>query len=110
MKAATLALIASTIIGLAHAQFIQPQGKKECLYCKNMDTVSGFLYYYSYCADKNICVADAWSKMNMWCDGGWTEGYMLDIDQDCDAQPVREVKFISSESYIENPIQRTVTL
>ena len=78
------AMLATSMLNMAEAQpgLFNP-ALTECLYCKNMDTSSGFLYSFSYCKDTKICVADAWTKLNMWCAGGWTEGYMLDIDEDC---------------------------
>ena len=60
---------------------------QTCMYCKRMDTHSGFLYSYSYCpsADNEVCIADAWDYINSKCTDKLKEGYLLDIDADCSA-------------------------
>ena len=57
------------------------------MYCKRMDTMSGFLYSYSYCPDEDeeSCIADPWNYINKQCEETMIEGWQLDIEADCKA-------------------------
>ena len=46
-------------------------GLPNCMYCKRMDETSSFMYSYSYCADLDECLADAWNYYNKACPSGW---------------------------------------
>ena len=59
---------------------------KYCMKCKLMDSTASFLYSYSYCADTDTCLKDAWNFPNQWCKTGWVPGFQLDLDVDCRAE------------------------
>ena len=77
-----LAILACLI---ATAIALDSKGNPECLYCKNQDTKAGFLFSYSYCESKKLCVADAWDNFNLYCDAAWRDGWTLTLDEDCKA-------------------------
>ena len=70
---------------LAMLASVTAAGITECLYCKNMDTSYGFMYTFSYCRSNRTCVADSMFMINKFCEGGFVDGYTLDIDSDCTA-------------------------
>ena len=63
----------------------------NCMYCKRMDTVSSFMYSYSYCPELDECLEDAWNYYNIFCESGWKAGFTLDIDLDCRAQEAERI-------------------
>jgi len=50
-----------------------------------MDTMSAFMYSYSYCKSSDECLGDAWNFYNKWCASGWQAGWTLDVYEDCEA-------------------------
>jgi len=50
-----------------------------------MDTMSAFMYSYSYCKESDECLGDEWNFYNKWCASGWKAGWTLDVDEDCEA-------------------------
>lgn len=61
----------------------------NCMYCKHQDTISSFLYSYSYCPELDECLEDSWNFYNKVCPSGWKPGYTLDLDIDCEAQELK---------------------
>lgn len=60
----SLILIIASIAQVAEAT-------QTCQYCKRRDTMSGFLYSYSYCpaadGESDKCIEDAWNYINSQC-------------------------------------------
>ena len=46
----------------------------NCMNCKHLDTIAGFMYAYSYCPAKDLCQPDVWNYLTIMCDGGWLPG------------------------------------
>ena len=61
----------------SYAQVVDENGEvvinpsPECMYCRRMDLNSGFLVSYSYCAQSDECLMDAWNYINRDCQSGW---------------------------------------
>ena len=72
---------------------------QACMYCYSKDSKAGFMYSYSYCPTTQTCVADVWNKINSWCDGGWVDGYTLDLDKDCNTYNSEPIVFTSINSF-----------
>ena len=80
---------------------INAQTERNCLYCKQVDTYTSFLYTYSYCQSLDTCLMDEMNYVNKWCPSRWVPGWMIDIDLDCHAEPPSRPcnSFTSSQSY-----------
>lgn len=63
---------------LAQTDVEQP-GSAECMYCRRMDSNSGFLVSYSYCQQADTCLQDAWNYINRDCQSGWQGGSSYDL-------------------------------
>ena len=72
------------------AQTEKSAGLPNCMYCKRQDSVSSFLYSYSYCPELDECLGDSWNYYNRPCPSQWKAGYTLDLDEDCKAQYAHE--------------------
>ena len=107
MKSIEVATIMSAWLSLAVARYpIQ-----SCMNCLDQDTNAGFLYSYSYCKVTRECVADEWNKLNAWCDGGWTEGFQLDLLEDCLAFAYDDpIRFESSNIWDGQVLEKKLTL
>ena len=69
------------------------EDKQACMYCKRADQNAAFMTTYAYCPDyKNEkCLANYWLYVNPWMkcvNGQPTDGWQLDIDEDCKAEEV----------------------
>lgn len=56
------------------------EASPECMYCRRMDKNSGFLVSYSYCAQSDECLMDAWNYINRDCQSGWKSGNSYELD------------------------------
>ena len=85
---------------------------QTCMYCKRMDTNSGFLYSYNYCPESGYesCVADSWNYINTQCAEPLIEGWQLDIEEDCQASRQICFDFISNKLAEDNPKSTSVDL
>ena len=83
------ALLSSFVAGQAY--WNQKGQFPKCLNCKYLDETSDFGYSYSYCKDRNICVKDQWNYINQWCKTKWIPGWMIDVNQDCEAEEITVV-------------------
>merc|ERR1712166_157389 len=52
----------------------------SCLYCRRMDTNSGFLVSYSYCTQLDECLKDAWNYINRPCLDKWKSGKSYELE------------------------------
>ena len=66
-----LITICSILFCLVSAQEDEKEPSQTCLECKRKDSMSSFLYPFSYCEDTNECLADEWNFFNKWCTTGW---------------------------------------
>ena len=100
--------VSAIILVLLSIAYQTVNASQTCMYCKRMDTHSGFLYSYSYCpaADNEACVADDWDYINSKCSDKMREGYLLDIDADCGANQQLCFDFESNNLAINNPITK----
>jgi hypothetical protein len=58
------------------------------------------LHFYSYCPELDECLPDKWNFYNKFCPSAWKEGYLLDIDADCEAVEAKAIcppKIIGSD-------------
>ena len=74
MKTFAIALMASSV----------DAALKNCLYCKKTDQGATYMTSYSYCAQQEECLANAWNYLDRPCEGGWKRGKYLTIDK-CEA-------------------------
>ena len=72
----------SAVAMLLISALVSVEASQTCMYCKRMDTMSGFLYSYSYCpaVDDEKCLADSWNYINSQCGEPLVEGWQLDIE------------------------------
>ena len=84
-------------------------GSEECLYCRRMDSNSGFLVSYSYCAQTNECIQDAWNYLNRECADGWRRGSTMELGL-CEAEIVTCMDFESTPEKAQEYFNRTWTL
>ena len=71
--------IFSVMVAVAQA------GSSACMYCRRMDTNSGFLVSYSYCNQLDECLKDAWNYINRPCLDDWKGGSSYDLTA-CEAE------------------------
>ena len=76
-------IIVALFVTCCIAQTVDPI--PTCLYCKNMDMVSGPLYTFGFCPPTKQCFEDIWNRQNAWCPQSWRNGYSLDLNDDCKA-------------------------
>ena len=78
---------------------VQAAQSTNCMNCKKLDSSSSFLYSWSYCKWTDECLADVWNYMNAFCPSTWIQGWMIDIDADCEATEAIGVcdPFVSSK-------------
>ena len=106
MKLAILSALGLLAIGEVDAK-----ASAMCLYCKRMDSFNSFLYSYSYCKTSDKCLERQWNYVNQYCTSKWIEGWMLDIDEDCEAdQAIGVCKTFSSYDNVEKKSYPTATL
>ena len=75
---------------------------QTCLYCKRMDTTSGFLYNYDFCPDSERCLENPreYINLDLICPGARIRGYALDIKDNCDAYESSCAGFVSSPELV----------
>ena len=106
----TFCLLALTAVFVSASQ--------TCLFCKRADLNAGFLYSYSYCKDyqgAETCFENVYNYIIPWalCLEDLTEGWTLDINNDCKADTAVAGKcknFESSEGYNGVYVNATVNL
>ena len=97
MKTFAIALMASSV----DAAF------RNCLYCKKTDQGATFMTSYSYCAELEECLANAWNYLDRPCQGGWNRGKSLTIDS-CEAEEAsRECPSFTSTKELRGQTQST---
>ena len=102
-------LITLTLIAMVTASHNKTSA--ECLYCKKMDSFNSFMYSYSYCKSADRCLEQQWNYVNQYCTTNWKEGWLLDIDEDCEADEAIGVckTFVATEG-VEKRSYPTATL
>ena len=79
------------------------------MYCRRMDLNAGFLVSYSYCADTDTCLMDAWNYINRPCTGGWELGSDYPLTQ-CNPNSIACPGFNSTTAEYGTYTNQTVTL
>ena len=55
------------------------------MYCKRIDAQSEWSFGYSYCKATDECLQGQINYINRWCPTQWVDGWMIDINKDCEA-------------------------
>ena len=92
----TLALAALLVAMVA---LVGQANASACMMCKHLDTVSGFMYDYSYCKNTMKCFDAIWNHPNAWCEDPWLIGYNIDLVEDCGANVTYCQDFTSSDVF-----------
>ena len=91
MKYISTLLVALFVISSVSAQDDEESDsikvQKNCMYCKRKDSEGAFTFPMSYCKATDECLEDEINYINKWCTSKWIDGWMINIDTDCDAQP-----------------------
>jgi hypothetical protein len=80
------------------------------MYCRRMDTNSGFLVSYSYCKQSDECLMDAWNYINRDCQSNWQSGSSYELAL-CNPEIIScPEKFVSTEDKYGSYQNNTWTL
>ena len=85
---------------------------QACMYCKRADIKSGYMHSFSYCGDpdEQKCILNSWQYIDqaLLCETDLIDGWLLDIDVDCEAElaPVSScpASFVSTIEEIDDAV------
>ena len=93
MNSRTILLTIALLATIVSAQ------SETCLYCKRQDSTSAFMHSYSYCVDRDTCLADEIMYINQFCTTTWLNGWQVNIIEDCEA----EYQYGVCEPFLSSP-------
>ena len=87
--------------------------KQACMYCKRADTGAGYMNTFEYCPTfgNKQCIRNYYLYINQWmkCTDTTIPGWMLDIDENCDAEIAKQGSCPSEfVSYTGMPTKRII--